>query len=168
MIDKNGKLFGKISIIDLFVILAIVGLILGTIYKFTSSKTDVGTEDSLITYTLKIHGVSEHTVKYYQEEGLLCFDKKMSPTNPIGTIIKAWSEPYKEVADTNSGIVERKEVPGRITIYIEVETQGLETDTGYFAGGTYELKAGSEVFLVTKYADAIATVEKINSVEKMD
>lgn len=39
MIDKTGRVLGKVSIVDIFIVLVLVGVISGAVYKFTSSRT---------------------------------------------------------------------------------------------------------------------------------
>ncbi len=39
IIDSKGKLFGKVSIIDLIIIIVVVGILAGVAYKFTKSDT---------------------------------------------------------------------------------------------------------------------------------
>lgn len=39
IIDKKGKLFGKVSIIDLLIVVVVIAAILGVLYKFNQSST---------------------------------------------------------------------------------------------------------------------------------
>ena len=52
LIDKNGRLFGKISVIDVVVVLLVVILAVALRYKAQLPQTSTGTVDPQITFTL--------------------------------------------------------------------------------------------------------------------
>jgi hypothetical protein len=156
--DKNGRLFGKLSIIDLFIVVLLIAAIAAGAYKMFSSSTSVSAGEKKLSYTLKISGVRDFTYEYY-EPGFLCFDKKTD--EPVGEIIGVRQEPYRERVVLLDGSVIYAEKPGVITIYLDIETDGTETDAAFFAGGTYELKAGSELNLRTKYVDVIGIIDNV-------
>ena len=158
--DKNGKLFGKVSIFDIIIILLVIVLGLGTGYKFRSEKTNMEGGQKSLVYTVRIPNVRWFTLQYY-EVGQLCFDTKTG--EEIGRIVAVRSEPFMDIYQDLRGNALLVEVPDRIKIEIDVETPGLETDRGYYASGTYELKAGSDIFLSTKYVDVSAVVEHVEA-----
>ncbi len=159
--DKNGKLFGKISVVDIIAVLIIVGVVAGTIYKFVSPYTRIDTGQKTIAYTLKINGVRDFTYEYYtKEENIKCFDKKTGEF--IGVIKGVRQEPFYDTVMRTDGGIANAEMPGVIIVYLDIEVEGVETENAYFARGTYEIKAGSEVPLNTKYVDVITTVDAIS------
>ena len=52
LIDKNGRLFGKISVIDVVVVLLVVILAVALRHKAQLPQTSTGTVDPQITFTL--------------------------------------------------------------------------------------------------------------------
>ena len=156
--DKNGKLFGKISIFDIIILLLVLAVGSGTLYKFRSDQANVEGGQKPIVYTVRIPNVREFTLKYY-ESGQRCFDTKSG--EEIGKIVAVRSEPFWDIYQDMRGNVLFVEIPDKIKIEIDVETLGLETDRGYYASGTYELKAGSDIFLSTKYVDVSAVIEHV-------
>ena len=158
--DKNGKLFGKISIFDIIILLLVVVVGMGTFYKFRSEQTNVEGGQKPLVYTVRIPNVRWFTLKYY-EEGQRCFDTKSN--EEIGQIVAIRSEPFYDIYQDMRGNALLLQIPDKIKIEIDVETLGLETDRGYYASGTYELKAGSDIFLSTKYVDVSAVVEHVEA-----
>lgn len=158
--DKNGKLFGKVSVIDLLAICLILIVAAGTIYKFSYSGVNVNGDKKTIVYTLNVNGVRSFTFKHY-EVGFKCYDKKTGEY--IGKIIAIREEPFKELIDKIDGTFELVDKPNYSSIYLDIETTGTETDTAYFSNGTFEIKAGSEINLVTKKVDVLTVVENISS-----
>ena len=61
LIDEKGKIFGKINVIDFFVILIVILLALGAVYKFTTMNKSVGNVGSvstqMVTYNVKVEKV---------------------------------------------------------------------------------------------------------------
>ncbi|MDR2903010.1 MAG: DUF4330 domain-containing protein [Clostridiales bacterium] len=158
--DNNGKLFGKVSIIDLFAVILLIAAIGAGAYKVLSPSTAVSAGEKQLAYTLKINGVRDFTYEYY-EEGHFCFDKKTN--EPVGEIVGVRQEPYRERVVLLDGTVVYAEKPGVITIYVDIATKGTETDAAFFAGGTYELKAGSELNLRTKYVDVMGIIDSVSA-----
>jgi hypothetical protein len=157
-VDENGKLFGKISVIDIFAVIALVGVISGTAYKFMSPRAAVASGEKTISYTLEIFGVRSFTFDNYHA-GDLCFDKKTGTR--IGEIVAKSQKIHRERVSLANGSVILAERPDTIAISLDIETKGSETETGFFSGGTYELKAGSEVQLNTKYMEVYGTIRSV-------
>ena len=158
IIDENGAIFGKLNLIDLFVLLILLLVIAGTIYKFNSHSTNINGGAKVIEYQIKIQDVKKSSAKFYTN-GLKISDSKTG--NPLGTINNvAVSDYYDYVADVN-GIVHRSQKPDKIELLLSVKANAIETDQAYLIGGTYELKAGADIYIATKYVDVIGTVEKI-------
>ena len=158
VMDNNGKLFGKISIFDIIILLLIIVVSAGTFYKFRSEQTNVEGGQKTLVYTVRIPNVRWFTLQYY-EVGQRCFDTRSG--EEIGRIVAVRSEPFWDVYQDMRGNALLVEVPDKINIEIDVKTTGLETDRGYYASGTYELKAGSDIFLTTKYVDVSAVIDRI-------
>ncbi len=161
MLDKNGRLFGKVSVIDLMAIIIVVIVAVGTIYRFNSPKASVSEGEATLVYTVKIPGVRDFTAQYYQE-GLNCYDKKSGEL--IGAIKSVRVEPYLDIATKTDGTIARAIKPGLSVIYLEIEVTGTETDYAYFARGTYELKAGSAISFSNKYIDVTCYVESVERI----
>ena len=155
---NNGKIFGKVSIFDLIVVLVVIAVGMGAVYKFTSEQTNVEGGQKMLLYTVHVTNVREFTLDYYQQ-GQRCFDSVSG--EDLGRIVGVRSEPFMDVFQDLLGNALLVEVPGRFKIEIDVETMGLETDKGFYAAGTYELKAGSEIFFGTKYVDVMAIVDRV-------
>ncbi len=148
------------NIIDVFVLVLIIGVALGTAYKFTSPAASVSGGQKTINYRVMIKDVRDFSGKYY-EEGQEAFDSKTGTS--IGVIKKVEILPYEDVLDMADGSVISAEVPGKIKIYLDLEATGLETDQSFLIGGTYELKTGAGIFIMTKYVDVTGVVDSIES-----
>jgi len=159
--DKNGKVFGKISILDILVLVIIIIAAIAVIYRFSSPGASFNANNTKIRYTLRIDNVRDFTYEYYlKEPDLVCRDKNTGKY--IGRIVSVGpKEPFYEAVEDSDGVMRKYEKPGMMSATIEIEADGTVTDTAYYAEATFEIKAGSEIYLCTKYVEVISTVESV-------
>lgn len=158
LIDNNGKIFGKINIIDLCVIILLLIVAFGTAYKFKSHKVNITGGSKKIQYQVLIKDVKSTSAKFYKKNLLVC-DSKTSTA--LGTIKNVTINDYYDMVTDINGIMHKAKKPGKIQILLDIETNGIETDQAYLIGGTYELKSGADIYILTKYSDVIGTIENI-------
>ena len=161
--DKNGKLFGKISIIDLIVALLIILVAVGTVYRFASPNTAVDRGDARIYFTLRIDGVRDFTAVNYQE-GLRVYDRHAGQF--IGNINSVRTEPNYQLVALTDGSLIRTIRPGHATIYIEIAANGRLAPNAIYVEGTNEITTGSVMQIATKYVQVLSVVEDIRVVEQ--
>ncbi len=163
MIDNKGKLFGKINIFDLTVILLIIVIAVGTVYKFRSPNTSMSGGNSEIEFTVKFENLSDFAEKYYVI-GNSAYDENTGQR--LGEIVAVRSEPYRKEINLTSGGIAFSEVPNKINLFVTIKGVGLETDMSYLIEGTYELKNGSGVQMKTKYTTSSGFVYDINTLNQ--
>ena len=143
IIDRNGRLFGFISVIDLLVIVvvAVMGFALYT--KNTQMAiTSTNTADQTITYQL--------------------FDPDRSSCGTLGTITDIQLMPGTKLAEFDDGTVAAATVEDGVDMLITVEGTGLVSESGrYTLNRVYELGVNSSRTFCTKYAEFIGTVTEI-------
>jgi len=157
--DKNGKLFGKISIVDLTVLLLILVVGIGTIYRFSASAAQVDEAHTNIEFTVRIEGVRDFTL-YYYHGGLPVHDR--STGQFIGTIAGVHVEPHYVLTTLNDGSIIMARMPDNyITIYLTIAAAGRETDGAIFAEGTFEVAVNSTLNLRTRYVQVSGLIYDI-------
>ena len=142
VIDKKGKLFGKISVLDLIVIVVLIVAVVGCIYKFV-----VSSGDTTLNMVIKTGSTRQFTVDalhvgdaVYEVHG----DK-------IGTITDIRTEQAYETVDTHDGNKQYLPVENRYFVYLTVEAEGTITEKGYFINGSKQFSKGSSVSIETQY-----------------
>ena len=79
----------------------------------------------------------------------------------MGVIKKVFvKDCFGYVKDIN-GKMKKAKKPERVNIFLDIESNGVIDDKAYLAEGNYELKAGSDIYILTKYADVDGKIEKI-------
>lgn len=68
IIDKKGKIGGKLNIIDLIAILLIIAVVALLGYKLTSSQDGLAGEGQPVVYTVKVCGVQPEVYEYIQTQ----------------------------------------------------------------------------------------------------
>ena len=164
---KDGKLFGKINIIDLVVLLIVVLVLCVTFLRnkkenvVTEDNTEVATSQNSFQYTLKIEYVNEKTGMMFKE-GDIVYDATSS--TKIGEIVKVDITPALHEFVNDDGTIEQKETPTRIDILLTVKTDGTVKNEEYLAGGLIKILAGENKKIKTKYASCLSSVVSIEKV----
>ncbi len=158
-LDKKGKLFGKINIIDFCVIIIIIVLAAGAVYKFKfMDKTSNNTAMQPVTYTVKVEKVRSYALDNI-EVGDILFDKTSG--NAIGTISNVESEPATDYVEMDDGSIVKGNVENRINIILTVDADAVKNESGYFVNRTYELLIGSQKKFMTKYFECDGYINSI-------
>ncbi len=162
IMDKNGKLFKKISIIDLFVILAIIAAIVGISARFVTSAAKNVREKILFSYVVEIEDIRMYTIEALNKKGIVTDIKGNSV---VGKITNVEYEPMEVQSITADGRTVFAEKPEKYTALITVNAEGNESDSGYFVGDNIELSVGSTMSMTTKYVNSsgkVVSIEKLN------
>jgi len=159
IMDKNGRIGGKLSLIDLFAMLLLVALIAGGIWRFTAPAAQINPGEVTVRYTLRVPQARDFVVQYYQV-GLPVFDRHTNLY--IGTITDVRTMPRYNHEILPDGTVVSAPQPGIVVIYIDIIAEGRETHNAVFVGGTREINVGGSVLMRSKYVDVETTVSMIN------
>ena len=157
--DKNGKIFGKISIVDLVVLLLVLVVAFGAVYRFASPSAAVDATVDVVDFTIRIDGVRDFTTVNYHE-GLRVYDRQANQF--IGHISGIRVEPQYQPIPLLDGSVVRASRPGHVTLYVDVVADGRHAPEAIFIEGTYEINAGSVIYINTKYVQVVGTVYSVN------
>ena len=160
--DKNGKIKGKVSIIDILVILLIVVVIAGIAARYGSKITTAVKSDKQFEYVLRVENVREYTVNALNKKGKVT-DKKSE--KDLGEIVDVQVENATQQSITASGEVKNPETPGRYTCFVTIRATGKESDDNYILNDSTELSVGRNIDLYSKY---VKTSGDIKSVTVLD
>jgi len=159
MIDRNGKLFGKISIIDLGIIVLVLAFAAGVYVKFgVLNQTTTSTTNETITITAKISAVRP---LYYEQ--LKVGDAVFESDNEtkIGVITDISKEAAEISYVDKDGQTKKAPAQDRYDIYLTIEGDGSITDGRYLMNRTYEIGVGSSKSLITKFVGFTGQIEEI-------
>ncbi len=162
IIDRKGKLFGKISIIDLAVILIVIAVIGGVAYRFGGSASIMAKSTTEFEYVVEVENVRGYTVDALQKMGRVGDAKNKVD---IGEIIDVQVEEALFQSVTADGRVTESVLPERSNCIVTLRSTGSESDNSYFTADNTELSVGKDFTINSKY---VTTIGKIREIKVID
>ena len=140
IIDKNGKLFGKISIVDILILLVIVVGAAGTYFTLSTVNSGKFKDNSALALnsaypvknaevTFEVKGVRQVT-----KDGLIIGDEVYATKDGekfLGVIKEMSSEPATRYLALDDGSVYEAVVPEYFNVKITLDVTGKDTETGF-------------------------------------
>lgn len=169
IIDDKGRLFGKVSIIDIAVLVIIVLSVAGGAYVYNkivqkqiapSDKSVVRHEDLLADLEVELVLQNVRNVTY----------NAIRPGDDIysvetgkyfGEVLRAESKPHQEVISSLNGTSKLADLPGKLDVTIYAKLTGQKTGNGYFTGENIHLAYGEAFPIKTTSIQATPTIENI-------
>ena len=169
IIDEKGKLFGKISIIDIAVVLILILAIVGgvVIYNKTGSGKVSPTDNSLVTNTdslddlcieFQLSDVRDITKNAVAKKDKIYSD---STGDYIGEVIRIDSKPFRNSITGTDGTIIFADVPEKYELTIYVKTTGQHTDTGYYLFQNTHLAVGESFAIKTETIKTTPIIKKV-------
>lgn len=171
IIDKKGKLFGKISIVDLLILLVLVIGVAGTYFTLSTVNSGKLVDNSKLTLnsatpvadatvTLEIKGVRSVT-----RDGLKVGDEIYTTENDegklLGVITEVSSKSAKQRSVANDGSVYEVDVPDRFDLSIKITTKGKDTQTGFHTESGIQILYGKEFEIKTPIVKTTVSVKDV-------
>ena len=159
--DKNGKIFGKINIIDLAAILIVVLAVVGITIRFPSIAAENVNQKTNFTYVVEIEDIRIYSVKALEKKGIAT-DKQ---GNVIGNITDVEFDKMERQLINENGQSVKVVTPERYVAKVTLESEGKDTEGGYFVGENTELSVGSSITMYTKYSNCSGKIIKVDKIE---
>ena len=157
LIDEKGRLFGKLSVIDLAVLLLVLVIAAGTLLRGSAMEQAEITVDTVpVRYTLEITGVRDWAANNFRAG-----DELFTLQTNVGTVVRVEAHPHVAVSSEGSEPW-WSEVPNRYVLFLEVEATATVIDGRVLVSRTIPLSVGnSPNTFMSRYAEAQATVREI-------
>lgn len=162
IIDKNGRLFGKISVIDLLAVLVVAVLAFALHTKHNELEiTNTSTTDTVITYQVRVEGAYDYVADairigdHLQEEG-------RSTGGDLGKIVDVQRAPGTRMTALNDGTYRAVPVEDGVNLILTVEGKGIVSDGRVLLNRIYDLGVNSARSYNTPYTQFTGTVLSIN------
>lgn len=171
MLDKRGKLFGKISIVDILVVCIVLVMAVGAFLSWQKINNNVIlTEDKALVQnnaidkleiTFRLKEVRSMTLESIQVGD----DVYMEDTGKyLGTVVALESEPAKRLIYDNRGNAINAELPERVDVLMTVHAPGKRLNGGYFTADNVHLVLDSNFKIKTPTIQTTPAIEKIETV----
>lgn len=165
LFDEKGKLFGKISIVDIGVLLLIAVLIGGVYYKFFMvDKDQNAAKFDTIEYKVLVEEVRQQSVDAI-ETGVDIYDVKTN--SPMGRIENIEVLPATDQLTKADGTMVIAEKPERFNVLITIRVPGIETKYGFRANGRLDINRESQQVMDTRMIEVVAKIVDVKNLSKM-
>lgn len=162
IMDSKGKLFGKVSIVDIITVIIILGVIAGVYLKFFGKSSEVLAQDCTYYYTIKAEAVRESNVDAMKKSVGKTFslnDDKID--SDMGVLTEVKSETAKEILTKTDGTDVYAEKPDKFDVYLTFKIEGKATDEAYYTPQLREISVGSIDSIKSKYCEFSGYIQKI-------
>ncbi len=151
IIDQKGKLFGKISIVDILIVVIIIAAVAGVYYKFgKTAASNILTKTDTVQIGFFMEDAPDYAVNSVKLGDTV---KDRSQNVLLGKVISATPGPSIVFYPDSTGVVRSSSKPGYASIAIMVEGQGAYSDTGvtingieYYINKQFETRVGPANF----------------------
>jgi hypothetical protein len=148
LLDEKGRLFGKISIVDIGVLLLIIALLGGVYYKFFMvDKNQNAAKFDMLEYKILAEEVRQQSIDAI-EIGANIYDVKTD--SPMGKIVSKEALPATEQLTKADGTMVIAEKPGKFNLLVTIQVPGVETKFGFRANGRLDLNREQQQVLDTR------------------
>lgn len=170
IIDKNGKLFGKINIVDILILLVIIVGVAGTYFTLSTVNSEKFRDNSAlalnssspvksadVTFLIK-------SVRQVTKDGLIVGDEVYETEDGekfLGVIKEISSEPATKYLTLDDGSIHEADVPERFNVKITLDVTGKVTETGLYTESGVQLLYGKEMEMRTSTVKTTFFVEGI-------
>lgn len=164
LLDEKGRLFGKISIVDIGVLLLIAVLIGGVYFKFFMvDKNQNAAKFDTIEYKVLVEEVRQQSVDAI-EIGADIYHVKTD--SPMGTITDVEVLPATDQLTKADGTMVIAEKPERFNVLITIRVPGIETKYGFRANGRLDINRESQEVLDTRMIEMVAKIVDVKNLSK--
>ena len=147
-IDEKGRIFGKINIFDLIVLLAVI-LVIGAVgYKIVRNNQKGQILVKTYVITVKCSSVPEKFTENLKKDDRIYYDSD-GFTN--GKIVDIKEFPAVTTVETDDGKLVETENPGYKDVYVDIEVQD-KLDEPDIRVGRYAVAVGGKFTVKTIYA----------------
>ena len=161
IVDNNGKLFGKINLLDLFVFLVIAVLLIGGIYKAVFVDETIYTPDYKSgQITLRIASVNARQRAAIEEGDIV----RVQNVQDLGTIKELNVVNKMDNVSSLDGKVYVVENPlyYEVTMVLETDELFVGSDGFTYVGQNYKLNQGMSLSITNGLFPASATVISVD------
>ena len=157
MIDSSGRLFGKVSLLDIFISLAVIALFVGFFYSRITEQAGgfiAPTHEFYVTFEANgLRRVNAETL----DVGDVVF--RRHDNEPLGVVTHIEPiEPATYLLARTDGTAVHALMEGRYRLAFTVRSQGSLTSFGYFINGNDHIAVGSIVTVVSYRANLPTSV----------
>ena len=159
IIDKNGKIFSKLNLVDAGIILLIILAFAAVGFKIAKERL-IDRETAVIEYTLYVENVRQQSV-----DAINMVHKNITDAendDELGDIIDVRVEQATRIVQKADGEYTKAYYPDKYDLYVTLSVDGVVSEDGYFTDSGKKLLYGDTIGINNGYSQMFGVVEDIN------
>ncbi len=161
-IDEQGKINGKVSIVDIFVILLLIACVAAVGIKLQKAQSIRG-GDCMIEYSLRIENIRDLSVNAINQNYKDIEDAETGYA--LGEIVNVETSPARVLVQTNDGMFKMEEYDNRYDVVVTLQTSGTETDDGFYASSGRQICVGETIGALNGYVQLFGEVVSVKTLK---
>lgn len=161
MIDSNGKIFGKVSVVDIAILLAVVIAVAGVYVRFFGRTTDTTVAGTDFYYTFLVENIRESNLEGLKKSVGSRFSLNEKITGDMGTLLEIKESTAIAEIVKNDGTVVRTEIDGRYDAVLTFKINGKYNENGYFSSSLEDISAGVTYSIISKWSAVGGEIQKV-------
>ncbi len=161
LMNSKGKLFGKVSIVDIIVILLIILAIVGAYFRFNGNNVVAVNKTTEFYYTFSIKEVRETNKNLLEDSVGTAFRLSGKVSSSMGELVGVEVTDAKKIIALSDGSVVNATVPEKYDVVMTFRVDGLMSESGYFTPEMHEICVGKYYMITNINCLVNGIVEKI-------
>ncbi len=161
-INKEGKLFNKISIIDIVVIIALVVAGFGIYSRYLRPNQKVETVNQKIEYTMLVKDVRIGTVNALGKLGPIYSDETKEYLGEIQSIEYTESKKSEKLQNGDFKLMTQ---PDKYDVSVTLTVDGKVNSEGFYTSTNQSINAGSKHVFNGKYVKTTGIITDIKEIK---
>lgn len=162
MFNKKGRLFKRINILDLLLIVIIIGLIIGGFTKLSKLNREGVIASKPIHLKIKVTNREAFLFDFIKDKDIV---KEFDTGTVLGEIRRIEVIPARRNVVTSDGQIKHAQIPERFDLLIEIHGEAIVTHESIISGNSH-LKIGGKLLLRTKTYALDSTILDLTIIEE--
>ena len=162
IIDEKGKLFGKVNVVDLVILLAVIVCVAGVFLRFrgNAGKTIVKMDE--FCYEVELRKVRKMTVDVLDKAvGTKFFLADKGRSDDMGVLVSYEATPAVENIEMQDGTIVGRTIPNRWDVKLVLKLNGKVNDGGFLTPQLKAIGAGQEALLKSKWVTSHGRILRV-------
>jgi hypothetical protein len=163
IIDENGRIFGKVSFIDLIVVLAVAAVLIAAAMKNNVVEQVSGSLDTVpVEYTVTVRNMRAPVAALLREGDYIWLESGV----PAGKITAVKTQEARTESQKADGTYVLGKIESKVDAFITIYADCSHSNGSYYADRTFELNINQELKYITKYAAISGAISDISPQER--
>lgn len=161
LFNSKGKLFNKVNVIDILIIILVIVAIAGAYFRFNGNNVVAVNKGCEFYYSITIREIRENNKNLLAESVGTDFRLDGKVSSSMGTLVKVDpTDAITEIEKTDGSIVSAA-VPEKYDVVLTFKVNGYKNDSGYLTPEMHEICAGKEYSITNIYCLVKGAVDKV-------